>query len=549
MAEFKISSLNTTELEGKGTKQNPFILSQGEGLNDVTTIDLDNCYVQVDFGSMPEPSKLQSIKGGFITNTDLMDTFAFCEELTEFDCHLDNLIYGFKAFAGTNLESFTTDLRKLENGHGMFANCTRLASFTSNLSRLSDAEEMFLNCFSLTEFSIDLSNLFNGHRMFGRCSSLQTFTSELRDLRDGRGMFNSCSLLQTFTSDLSNLTDGSEMFDNCSSLQSFTNNLGALIDGCDMFAGCSSLQSFDAVLKHLEQATTMFANCSSLQEFEGDLCNVHECHDMFLHCDSLNLVKIICTERNVEIFNKETLALNEETMLLLSTDNGQTWFEPKDTTTKLQFTLIGDDTKYDIPNIMEFDEQQDFFYYQEVNGAQNDMPSYGITVNHRKDRSEFETIDALYFNNCNIQFEDTSALRYCRNLSTLKGGDIYLQTPRMYDILPSLTTCECNMERITNGNGLFSSPNLMYCKCDMRNVGNCDQMFAGCSSLISFEGDLSRMYSGMYMFDNCQSLQSVKIKCTEDNKRFMTKSILSIRQEATLEVSTDGGENWETINN
>lgn len=121
---------------------------------------------------------------------------------------------------------------------------------------------------------------------------------------------------------------------------------------------------------------------------------------------------------------------------------------------------------------------------------------------------------------------------------------------QMFWNCPSLTTVASNMNMLEYGMSMFGGcESLTSFTSDMPRLGNCDGMFDGCTSLTTFESDLSNLNICHRMFENCSSLQSVKIKCTANNKSLMTKSSLSIRSEATLEVSTDGGATWETINN
>lgn len=139
----------------------------------------------------------------------------------------------------------------------------------------------------------------------------------------------------------------------------------------------------------------------------------------------------------------------------------------------------------------------------------------------------------------------TSLTSFTSDLSSLTDGS------HMFDWCTSLTTFTSNLPSLTDGNNMFNRcTSLTTFISDLPSLTDGRSMFNSCFYLTSFTSDLSSLSDVGYMysmFGFCISLQSVKIKCTEDNKSLMTKANLSIRSEATLEVSTDGGATWETI--
>lgn len=140
------------------------------------------------------------------------------------------------------------------------------------------------------------------------------------------------------------------------------------------------------------------------------------------------------------------------------------------------------------------------------------------------------------FSNC------SSLMSFTSDLNNLTVGSV------MFSNCTSLTSFSSDLSGLTHGESMFyNCSSLTSFTSDLSSLENGEEMFQGCTSLTSFISDLSNLNNGRDMFDECTYLTSVRIKCTEANKSKMTKANLSIRSEAVLEVSTDGGQTWETI--
>lgn len=125
---------------------------------------------------------------------------------------------------------WTEKLSDLEDGNGMFSQCSSLVSFNSELPKLKNGSGMFVQCSNLKSFSNNLSNLTNGNSMFGICLALESFTGDLSNLQNGTNMFRSCTHLNTFTSNLQSLTSGSLMFDSAKLNTASIENIAATIN-------------------------------------------------------------------------------------------------------------------------------------------------------------------------------------------------------------------------------------------------------------------------------------------------------------------------------
>lgn len=154
--------------------------------------------------------KMKKIKGIFADGVE-SET-----EKINFNYSLENVVDGSYAFYNNmNLQSFNSNLIKLENGYCMFQDCDNITTFSSDLPRLTYGNSMFYSCTNLISFSSLLTNLDNGQAMFRYCKNLTTFTSDLPRLRFGVSMFMGCKNLTSFPYDLHSLTNGIWMFDNC----------------------------------------------------------------------------------------------------------------------------------------------------------------------------------------------------------------------------------------------------------------------------------------------------------------------------------------------
>ena len=147
-----------------------------------------------------------------------------------------------------------------EYGTAMFHGCSNLVSFTSDLKSLDDGYYMFYSCSNLTSFDADLSSLTKGNWMFDYCSNLGSFASDLSSLVDGYYMFSNCSKLSSFNGDLSSLKNGDYMFHFCTSLSSFKSNLSSLTNALWMFnrtkLDTQSVQNIADTIKDITDLTS-----------------------------------------------------------------------------------------------------------------------------------------------------------------------------------------------------------------------------------------------------------------------------------------------------
>ena len=193
--------------------------------------------------------------------------FSGCYNLTAFSSDLSSLTSGSSMFYKcTALTTFTSDLSKLENFDKMFYGCTNLKYFDASLASISKGTD-FTEIFDanikqkLQTFISNLEKLQSGSELFRDFKNLTTFEANLSSLTNGEQMFSSCTSLNSFDNDLGSLTDAIGMFQVCTSLASFTSNLSSLKDGQVMFHWCNNLTNFDADLGSLIQGDWMFSNC------------------------------------------------------------------------------------------------------------------------------------------------------------------------------------------------------------------------------------------------------------------------------------------------
>lgn len=137
----------------------------------------------------------------------------------------------------------------------------------------------------------------------------------------------------------------------------------------------------------------------------------------------------------------------------------------------------------------------------------------------------------------------------CTSLTTFSSdlSDL-MESNYMFWGCTSLKSFTSGLKSLKSGGAMFfGCTSLSSFSGDLGSLTNGWKMFYGCTSLTTFSSNLSNLTKGSLMFHRCSSLQSVRIKCKKWNKSLMTKSNLSIRQEATLEVSTDNGATWEEV--
>ena len=193
--------------------------------------------------------------------------FSGCYNLTAFFSDLSSLTNGSSMFYKcTALTDFNSDLSKLENFDKMFYGCTNLKYFDASLASITkgtDFTEIFDTNIKqkLQTFISNLEKLQSGSELFRDFKNLTTFDANLSSLTNGEQMFSGCTSLNSFDNDLSSLTDAIGMFQLCTNLTSFTSNLSSLTNGQVMFHWCQNLTNFVADLSSLIQGDWMFSNC------------------------------------------------------------------------------------------------------------------------------------------------------------------------------------------------------------------------------------------------------------------------------------------------
>lgn len=283
MADFNyiISSLKTTDEQGKGTMSNPFILSQGENFSEVKSIDLEDCYVELP--SFNAHQKLTKVENGFITNTNGSNMFNLCSHLTTFKSNLSNLT----------------------NGGYMFNGCSALTTFESDLSNLEDGDEMFAgnsngNFVGITAFTTPLPKLINGGYMFQYAKDLHDFNVELPSLTGAPSMFYH-SGIKTFTKVCNNLVNVSNMFD-----------------------GCNELESINITLPQCGSANYTLSNCPKLKTVFINIPNVYDAtklQGIFQDSNNIESVTLTVDSYGINSFTHATLSLISSATLIV---NGNT---------------------------------------------------------------------------------------------------------------------------------------------------------------------------------------------------------------------------------
>lgn len=228
-----------------------------------------------------------------------------------FTTDMSNLQNGAHMFQSCNeLESFTGDLSSLIDGYHMFQACTALKEFKSNLSNLKYGNYMFYGCSNLKgehiegacgsgyyQLTLDLSSIQNGEGMFADCTSIQNFTiTNMPQLQFASNMFRNCSNMESFKCGTFGmvLQGTNYMFGGCAKLKEFNADISKLTIGGYMFADCTSLEKFDNNLESLEYGQSMFQGCTSLKHFGSNLSSLTVGTSMFDGCkldtDSLTII-------------------------------------------------------------------------------------------------------------------------------------------------------------------------------------------------------------------------------------------------------------------
>lgn len=128
MGIYKISSLKTTDVQGKGTMENPFILtpSYSDGCDEVEIVNLNESVVRMGEGTPLSLNSIQRIYNGTNVATNGNQAFYSARKLQEYICDMPNMTTADYMFSGcTKLNTFVSEMPMLQRGKttDMFRGC------------------------------------------------------------------------------------------------------------------------------------------------------------------------------------------------------------------------------------------------------------------------------------------------------------------------------------------------------------------------------------------------------------------------------------------
>lgn len=226
MAEYKISSLLTTDAQGKGTSNDPFKISVGINFTTISKLTLGDAYVKFDNDKMFQSAgSLVEVNGGHINTYDCSGMFSGCTNLTAFTASLTNPlmrgIVGDDTFHSCGLKTITHDWSLITSAKQMYYDCGNLEEIHGDFSFITDATSMFQLCSSLSVFDFNdydtsverptFRGLLTADNMFSTCTSLTSFACDFRVCSSVKGMFEYCTSLQSVKTTISGITDISNM--------------------------------------------------------------------------------------------------------------------------------------------------------------------------------------------------------------------------------------------------------------------------------------------------------------------------------------------------
>jgi hypothetical protein len=269
-----------------------------------------------------------------------------------------------------------------------------------------------------------------------------------------------------------------------------------------MFYGCSKFESFSSNLPRLEDANSMFYGCENLTTFTSDLPKLTEGYEMF--CDCFNLTTF--TSDLPKLTNGEHMFLG----CSLNTDSIH----------NIALTINKDNTNR--PPLFlgvshsSTDEQAQRDY---------DLISYkgwDLIVFNRHDSESYTTfgtpkyagcttLDSIKAKDANYKTNDIVNGVWTEHLPDLNKS-WGSENDSIFKNCTTLTTFNADLSSLTDApNMFFGCYNLTSFNIDLPKLRNGTKMFAKCSNLTSFTSDLSSMTSGGSMFWNCYNLTSFNI--------------------------------------
>ena len=306
-------------------------------------------------------------------------------------------------------------------------------------------------------------------------------------ITDGTNLMKGNTDLVKWDSNLSNLINGNTMFGNCSALTSFDSNLPILMNGYTMFSGCTALASFNVDLSSLDDGTGMFSYCTNLTSFNADLSSLTNGYFMFYGCEKLTS------------FNSDLSSLTNGWMMFVGCKLDA------ESLNKIAISL----SKIDTPSTrITINLGVDYYDNGDGSGTPNDIKScYDLNLIRHKGW----VLDS--FGNLEWRGED---MKYegCTDVDEVNAKDAnYLTT----DIVNGVWT-EHLPDLIVGGEAEGYAP--LFRSCSTLNTFNADlssledgyHMFGSCNNLTAFNSNLSNLKEAYMMFHHCTNLTSFKLK-------------------------------------
>ena len=388
-------------------------------------------------------------------------------------------------FQDSKVETFTSNLPYLRGASNIIAKNmfkgSKLKDFNAPMPYITDINDMGLgDCYNTLEnFTSDLYSLTAEMTPF-KYSSLKTFSARLDNLRNLSEAFLECHELESFDGgNNSCFYFANSTFENCFKLNSFNGNLGALTHANRMFY-CTALPSFNHDLSSLMYGDGMFAQ-SKLESFDSNFYNLTSAEGMFRDCKNLTEFKV-----------RDGINLGQ--YYVYNMFIGSTALK---------------DWDCGLPNVTDINQVFDSAVSFET--FTSDLRSLTVTPTIFKNKSSLKSFEANLY-----RLRDASEMfQNCYSLESFKTSDFrYIQTAsHMFDYCGSLTEFQTESEQnystaLTRADYMFRASNIEEFKCDYPKLDLADYMFNGCSALKKFDGKCPMLtYSNCYeMFAGCTSL-------------------------------------------
>lgn len=428
--------------------------------------------------------------------------FNNCAELTQLDLSnwdTRNIQYMIGTFDGcdklTEINCSAWNTSKVYNMQVAFYYCKSLQTLPVrdwDTRSVMYMDKAFAYCESLTTLDVskwDTSKVVEMTNVFYHCSSLTTLDVskwKTSNVLRAENLFNLCEKLTALDVskwDTSNIATTNAMFSACRALTSLDVskwNTSKMKNTSSMFASCSKLTSLDVSkwdTGSIRDMNSMFNSCSSLTNIDvsgWNTSNVFNMSAVFTRCDSLRTVDV----SNWNTGNAINLSYIFSNCTSLTNVDVSRWNTSKATNiaglfagcTKLTSVDV---SRWDTSKVQYMNNLFAFCYL---------LPSLGVSG---WDTSSVIDMHEL-FNSC----KKVTSLDLSR-WNTSKVTDMRA----MFVYCSGITTIKIN-------------------NWDTSKVTNMNQMFKECTNLTTIDGvlDLKSCTNYEYMFSQCDSLASVKVK-------------------------------------